>query len=136
VKPRSLSSDSNSASSVPTKVRQTQIGHDRVEAPVREGQRLGVALSELGPRDPSPREPDHGLGDINPDGHRATLGCAPRQTVRAAGDVDDARAGPVVLIHWGVSARWAEPLIAQPLRRREKVRQIDVENIVTAPSQG
>jgi hypothetical protein len=43
---------------------------------------------------------------------------------------------PVVPIHWGVSARWAEPLIAQPLRRREKVRQIDVENIVTAPSQG
>ena len=35
---------------------------------IDKGQRLGVTLPELGPREPSPREPDHRLGDIDPDG--------------------------------------------------------------------
>jgi len=35
----------------PTEMRQTQVGDDRFKAPVREGQRLSVALPELGSRE-------------------------------------------------------------------------------------
>ena len=77
----------------PAEVRQSQVADDRVEATIREGERLCVTLPELGSWKALPGDPDHGLGDVDSDGRCTTLRRACREMPRAAGDVEDARVG-------------------------------------------
>ena len=50
----------------PAEVRQSQVADDRVEATIREGERLCVTLPEVGPRKALPGDPDHGSAMSTP----------------------------------------------------------------------
>ena len=65
---------------------------DRVEATIREGERLCVTLPEVGPRKALPGDPDHGSVMSTPTAV-APRSAAFREMTRAAGDVEDARVG-------------------------------------------
>jgi hypothetical protein len=50
----------------PAEVRQSQVADDRVEATIREGERLCVTLPEVGPRKALPGDPDRGSAMSTP----------------------------------------------------------------------
>ena len=66
---------------------QPQARHDGVERGIREGQCLGVAPTEPGPRVVLLGAPDHRLGDVDPGRKGSTLGRPRGEVARATSDV-------------------------------------------------
>ena len=68
-------------------MQQDEVSDERIEGPLGERQRLGVAGAKLDLRMKPTSERDHRVGDVDPDDRRSPFGCLGGHIARPGGDV-------------------------------------------------